>query len=391
MRKSSPRNHSANAARAGIAKVCSNLKVMAKNSNDEPIQLVQNVTAGTPRGIAPCLPSRDALRQIVKRVRREDLPPEPDNLNNFVVPAQFTTTINGDNFYKDFQMGEERILLFVTDANIINLRNASVWIMDGTFKTVPTIFKQLYTIHAPINNRNDSKIVPLLYALMSSKSEELYRRLFKELNELANQLNFILQPDFVLTDFGKGAMNAVAHEFPGTQNKCCHFHLAQSTYRRVQAAGLSDDYGSNRNLSLMIRNLPALAFLNFREIPQAFEELKNIMPAEAQPIVEWFEENYVLGRIRNRARNGQIRRSPPLFPPDVWSVYENIELRFPRTQNNVEAWYRRWSTLVGRAHIGLFRIIEEIRKEQNATEIEIERINRGAPDVKKRRDLREAT
>jgi hypothetical protein len=208
-------------------------------------------------------------------------------------------------------MDDERILLFVADVNIVNLRNSSVWILDGTFKTVLTIFEQLYTIHAPMNDQNYSKTLPLLYSLMSSKSEEFYRRLFEELNELANQLNFILQPDFVLTDFRKGAINAVACEFPVNQNKFCHFHLAQSTYRLVQAVGLSDDYGTNQNLSLMIRNLPALAF---RKIPQFLEELKNIMPAEAQPIVEWFEENYILGRIRNRARNGQIRKITFIIP-----------------------------------------------------------------------------
>ncbi len=59
----------------------------------------------------------------------------------------------------------------------------------------------------------------------------------------------------------------------------------------------------------------------------------------------------VLGTAHEMARS---ERSPSLFPPDVWSVYENIELRFPRTQNNVEAWHRRWLTLVGRAHISLF-------------------------------------
>jgi hypothetical protein len=92
LRKSSLNNHSANAVRTEIAKVCSNLKVIAKNSNAEPIQLVQNFNAGTSQEIAPCLPSRDALRQIVKRVR-EDLLRESDNLNNIVVPAQLTTTI----------------------------------------------------------------------------------------------------------------------------------------------------------------------------------------------------------------------------------------------------------------------------------------------------------
>ncbi|CAG8473586.1 14218_t:CDS:2, partial [Funneliformis caledonium] len=42
--------------------------------------------------------------------------------------------------------------------------------------------------------------------------------------------------------------------------------------------------------------------------------------------------------------------SEPLFPPLLWSVTDNIEYSFPRTQNNVEVWHRRWEILVGRAH-----------------------------------------
>jgi hypothetical protein len=60
---------------------------------------------------------------------------------------------------------------------------------------------------------------------MSTKSEELYQRLFQELNELAEENDFELKPDFVLTDFEKGSINAVKSEFPGAKSTGCHFHL----------------------------------------------------------------------------------------------------------------------------------------------------------------------
>ena len=68
---------------------------------------------------------------------------------------------------------------------------------------------------------------------------------------------------------------------------------------------------------------------------------------------------------------GTPRISPPLFPPNVWSVYDNNLNGFPRTQNKVEAWHRRWNALVGRPHIGVFGMINEVLKEQNRSEIEI--------------------
>ena len=57
-------------------------------------------------------------------------------------------TLDNANFLvKDTIIGNERMLMFTTSTNINYLAQSSIWIMDGTFKTVLTIFKQLYTIH----------------------------------------------------------------------------------------------------------------------------------------------------------------------------------------------------------------------------------------------------
>ncbi|POG62753.1 hypothetical protein GLOIN_2v1810198 [Rhizophagus irregularis DAOM 181602=DAOM 197198] len=63
--------------------------------------------------------------------------------------------------------------------------------MDGTFKTVPTIFKQLYTIHGSVGDSENSKIMPLVFSLMSSKSEEYYRALFQNLINLVMNITLI--------------------------------------------------------------------------------------------------------------------------------------------------------------------------------------------------------
>jgi hypothetical protein len=55
--------------------------------------------------------------------------------------------------------------------------------MDGTFKTVPTVFHQLYTIHALVGGAKNF-IFPMVYVLMTSRSEESYVRLFEELGRV---------------------------------------------------------------------------------------------------------------------------------------------------------------------------------------------------------------
>lgn len=45
---------------------------------------------------------------------------------------------------------------------------------------VPVIFCQLYTIHVSVGGDN-SRVLPLVYSLITGKSEEIYKCLFKEL------------------------------------------------------------------------------------------------------------------------------------------------------------------------------------------------------------------
>ncbi|CAB4385256.1 unnamed protein product [Rhizophagus irregularis] len=104
------------------------------------------------------------------------------------------------------------------------------------------------------------------------------------------------------------------------------------------------------------------------------------MPLNAIELVQYFEDNYVHGKIirRRQLRNNQtVTRNPPQFPPELWSVYELIENGYPRTQNVVEEWHQRWGSLIGRAHVGVYSIIDEMRKEQHQTELQVESIIRG--------------
>lgn len=70
-------------------------------------------------------------------------------------------------------------------------------------------------------------------------------------------------------------------------------------------------------------------------------------------------------------RNGVIRTSP-LYPPSFWSVFENVQLGIPRTQNRVEGWHRRWETLVATKK-GIYNLISEMVKEQRQTDIRVAR------------------
>jgi len=64
--------------------------------------------------------------------------------------------------------------------------------------------------------------------------ESTYCRLLEALKSIKPKLN----PDTIMIDFEKSAMNAISKKFPVTKIQDCFFHFTQSVWRHVQQAGL---------------------------------------------------------------------------------------------------------------------------------------------------------
>lgn len=181
-------------------------------------------------------------------------------------------------------------------------------------------------------------------------------------------------------DFEKAPISAASTVFESVTSIGCHFHLSQSIWRKVQEVGLATKYG-DIPFALNIRKLSALAFLPADEIPSAFLEVAELLSNEepnTKLLLKYFEETYVLGRIRIRKGKVMNSRTQPLFPPSFWSVHQCIEHGLPRTQNSIEAWHRRWNTLVD-SQRSTYRLIEEAIEEQQQTNIRSSRAMAGIP------------
>ena len=76
--------------------------------------------------------------------------------------------------------------------------------------------------------------------------------------------------------------------------------------------------------------LAALAFVPSNSVLLYFEVLSDDIPAELEPLYDYFEDNY-LGRP---ARHGQ--RCAPNFAIEMWSICQGAELGLPHTNNAVE-------------------------------------------------------
>ena len=64
-------------------------------------------------------------------------------------------------------------VIFTTKLNLQTLCSADTLLMDGTFKSCPKPFCQLYTILAYVN----TFYIPLVFALLPDKTQSTYMRL----------------------------------------------------------------------------------------------------------------------------------------------------------------------------------------------------------------------
>ena len=107
--------------------------------------------------------------------------------------------------------------------------NTSKRLGDGTFKQFPDMFYQLYTIHVTIGGYNQ----PCIYALLPNKTEKTYHDFTQALLQLIPNAN----PERIMMDFEKSAVNAFSTTFPTAQITGCYFHLCQSVLRKINEVG----------------------------------------------------------------------------------------------------------------------------------------------------------
>lgn len=361
------------------------LKQSAVQTNDTPGKIIRENLSSLPSSSTTSIPNKNALRQIIQRARKKNMPEEPTCLSEINIPDDLKE-VNGVKFLgRDHEYGNnKRLLLFATESNLRRLSESDMWFVDGTFQTCPALFTQLFSIHCIVGTGDCKRIVPLVYGFLDSKTEESYVTFFSQLKEYSAEFNIELNPGQIMSDFEQAILNAIRIEFPNTIQSGCLFHLGQNIWRKIQACGLSARYGADSNFAVQMRCYVALAYLPAEDIPNIFRQYKDtLFPEEAEDVTRYFEEYYVLGRLisRNIDDKIQVSRLQPLFPPSLWSIERNNHSRLPRTQNSVEAWHRRWNSLLDNKRLGLYGCIRKIIEEQKVTEHKIEKILGNLPQT----------
>jgi hypothetical protein len=352
------------------ARCRSQMRERAAVSMDKPSQIVSTIAAQQRDDVNVRMQSRETTMRVLRNVRSRHRPRDPSSLDELIITGQWTQT-TGENPkpFLTFDNGtdaEERILVFATEKHLQQLAMSDSWFMDGTFGVAPTLFSQLYVIHGKVG----VGYCPLVYAILQRQTKDTYTALFQYLQDICNA-----GPSYIIVDFEKAVHQSIREVFgDGVTIRGCFYHLTQATWRKVQGLGLVDLYRGDEEFRLFCGQLDALALLPPSQVREGMAYLKGIAPDAAIDLVTYFDSTYVSGPLRKRAAYQQgivmrLRRSPPLFPPEVWNVHDATMTNESRTNNVCEGWNNGFSHLIGHDHPTIWKLIEALQKEESRVRI----------------------
>lgn len=373
-------NHGGDAASVEVAKIMEDIRNAAITTRDTPQFIISNHVHKISSSSVNKFPEIKTVKRTIRNIRnRNEIHSLPASKEDMVLPDEYKQTMRGEPFLL-FDSGPipSRILIFGT-ANSLRLLGATRhWYMDGTFKTVPHLFCQLYTIHGLKENVS----IPLLYILLPDKTKETYVRMLTEIKNLKPSLN----PSTIMSDFENAVISAISIVFPNCLNRGCFFHFCQCVYRKIQNQGLKQRYDSDPEFALNIRMLNALAFVPTEYVIEAFESLcdNNLLPLEAQGVIDYFEDTWI-GRPNRRNQ-----RRDPIFSHSMWNCYNAVQNDLPKTNNSVEGWHRAFESQLSASHPSIWKFLDALKREQNLNEVKIEQYVAGAVPVQPRKKYKES-
>ena len=372
------------------------MKERATNSREKTSTILSQMLLTASDDIRAQLPPTESMRRHIRKLKRGALPKEPSTAAEIDLPEEYTKTGPNDGtpflVYDNKDTPNRRMLVFATDQGLRHLCRARQWFMDGTFKTCPRVFHQLYIIRVPL----DQGAITVVYAFLPGKTTAIYEEYLRALVEVRTDRGYDLDPQTVLVDFEVAISNAIQDVF-GAQVviRRCFYHLKQAIWRKIQELGLSVPYTTDAAFQKWARMMGAVAFLPLTDVPDAIDFLRNECPQEAEELLEYFDATYATGtyrQIRQPAADPdaapppmRIRHVAPRYPPDVWNQCEATIQQQARTNNWCEGWNNSFRMMVGHDHPSIWFAIQCLQQDAAIVGTTIAKSATGQPATKRRR------
>jgi len=125
-----------------------------------------------------CFPDLYSIKSSLYNHKWKNFPKLPQNLDELVVPSQLTVTEDDKDFLIcDGKVEKERILIFASRTGLEILSKTQQWHADGTFKSAPQMFLQVYIICGFYKE----KLFPCVDAVTTAKNEIAYKYILDQI------------------------------------------------------------------------------------------------------------------------------------------------------------------------------------------------------------------
>ena len=191
----------------------SKIRQLAKSTRDAPLVVLSSVFEDCDQAVALKLSKVQSMKRTIRYIGQQTLagPALPLTSSETVFPPELNKTFKGDQFLMyDSGPMEERIDIIATRRN---LKFLSKRYADGTFRTVPLLFHQPYTVHGLRGN----DLLPLVFGLLPDKAEKTYIKFLREIKNI----ELSCAPLSIAIDFEKVMMNACLKEFQNIEVNSC--------------------------------------------------------------------------------------------------------------------------------------------------------------------------
>lgn len=266
-----------------------------------------------------------SIKSLLRKTKAKRLPTVEDILE---VPQGFKTTTTDQRF--QLEMKSDNTIVFVDDRGLDLLRRSPVWKLDGTYKSAPKGYQQVYTIHCRHPNINES--IAVVHALMIKKRKRCYKELFEALRNVlgAEELTEFTPAGvrrMALFDFESGAYRAFQAVFPEFKVKGCRFHFGQRILRHFDKH-LKTLKNENEEVAIWLKQILGLPLLPEELIPGVWQSLG------IPPDVEDQSTRKYLKKFVKYVSKNWINSS--LRPISLWNHFDN---NMCRTTNSAEGWH----------------------------------------------------
>lgn len=237
------------------------------------------------------VPTYQSVCSILKRERAQSLPTLPKFQSEIDLSGEWAQSLDGEAFV--VPSDRKDMIIFATRSKLLALGRCETIYVDGTFKTCPRLFKQLFTIHGLFGRC----VVPLVYVLLSDKSAKTYYELLGLLRDAVSEAGATLNPRNVLSDFESGFVTAISRQFPNAKHSGCHFHFGQALWREMQHLKLTRACRVDLDIKTFFQSCVALAFVPEGEVVDQFELLLADLPESTRiqlaEFVDYMRSNWL--------------------------------------------------------------------------------------------------